>query len=203
MKSLVECLNESLNINEARNEFVAVFTHRTPTNVYFLKNVTPQQQRRLDSEDVHQAKITPSSNVIFISQNDEKMIWGDANINNINQLKPTLIKDIKADLESMKKGGQIYDTVYSASLDEEFYVGELEGVNTPDDLDKVNVNKIVDGIIKRFNESHISGGSSRARYFVDIKKEEKVLGSEEITVVFADLKEDEEIRHRLIGHALD
>ena len=97
----------------------------------------------------------------------------------------------------------VYDTVYSASLDEEFYAGELEGVDTPDDLDKVNVNKIVDGIIKRFNESHISGGSSRARYFVDIKKEEKVLGSEEITVVFADLAEDEEIRHRLIGHALD
>ena len=203
MKSLVECLNESLNINEARNEFVAVFTHRTPTNVYFLKNVTPQQQRRLDSEDVHQAKITPSRNIIFLSQNDEKMLWSDVDINNINQLKPTLIKDIKADLESMKKGGQVYDTVYSASLDEEFYAGELEGVDTPDDLDKVNVNKIVDGIIKRFNESHISGGSSRARYFVDIKKEEKVLGSEEITVVFADLAEDEEIRHRLIGHALD
>lgn len=203
MKSLVECLNESLNINEARNEFVAVFTHRTPTNVYFLKNVTPQQQKRLDSEDVHQTKISPSSNIIFLSQNDDKLIWGDTKLNNINQLKPTLIKDVKSEFESMKKEGQIYSEIYSASLDEEFYIGELDNVDTPDDLDKVNINKVVDTIIKRFNESHISGGSSRARYFVDVKKEEKVLGSEDITVVFADLEEDEETRHKLIGYALD
>lgn len=203
MKSLTECLNESLNINEARNEFMAVFTHRTPTNVYFLKNVTPQQQKRLDSEDVHQEKITPSGNILFLSQNDERLIWGDTKLNNINQLKPALIKDVKSEIESMKKEGQIYSEIYSASLDEEFYIGKLDNIDTPDDLDKVNINKVVDTIIKRFNESHISGGSSRARYFVDVKKEEKVLGSEDIVVVFADLEEDEEVRHRLIGYSLD
>ncbi len=202
MKNLSDCIKES--INESSNKMTAIWSHEDPDTIYFIKNMSRDQYKRLRNTDWNWDDIDVKEPIAFCGHNDESIRITGVAASNLVGLKKLISKDIAQNIQEMIDAGEVYDEVIFYSLDEdEWSLKDFRDAKEVEDLKKINPDRAAEKWLKGLEDTEVDGDSSRAYYFVDLRKGEQIAGSEHISVVFADLEEDEDIRHSILGYDED
>lgn len=196
-------LNESIKaaIEESAKTITVIWSHWEPNEIYFIENLSPELRDKLPNLDWNWEDINPRNQIMLCAHNDESFHCYPVNATNLAGVRRLIIKDVKKNFKEMEKEGQIYDSIILYSIDDnEWGLSTLDDLKSVDDLKNLKPEDVADAWLEALKDTEVDGDSSRAYYFVDLKKREQIAGSESVGVIFADPAKDEDVRHRIFGY---
>jgi hypothetical protein len=169
MKSITEYINESI-IKEASGEFLVMFNHETPGNLYIVCGATKDQVDFVKGLDwFYETVPYKEGNLYEIVNNDETLNVTDLKCNSESQLKAKVMKSIK---DSLKKAepDYVYVEFDPLSIGNEFE--EMgEGLMT-----EAKPEQFYKWVCDLYNESYVDGDSNSERIVFDTRKKACILG---------------------------
>lgn len=181
MKSLQKIVSESL-LKESDSELTVFFDHEDPNTITFVKDLDKKLIRNLEGGYEVFTERVRTNNILFCMHNDESFIMYDTGCNNINQIKTNMVKDVKNELKQMKKEGEIWSDIEYETLGSHMFGSSI--LDEIEDINDADPQKIVDNLFEELENSEVDGDSAYAYYFVNVDKEERVGGSEQVNVGF-------------------
>lgn len=171
MKSIVESINESLNLNESTNNFVMTFMHEDPNYTYFVKNCSRNDLNRLDNYGMDYAVLQNPKGLIMFSHSDENPMLMNLEFNNENAMKKYAWDEFQKYIDYIEDG-----EVEDVEMD------ELGICLSFSDADKIkNANDLWKRIISWINDSEVDCDSMSVYGIIDINKNKTIaMGSTDI-----------------------
>lgn len=184
MVDLKDFINESLNINEAKDTICFAWNHYNPSVLYCMIGDAKKAEKICKDTGYNFDNLNLKGPICSVMWNDEYLAALDCKGSNLNAVKANELKNLQNQIDNCDN-----DDTYKY-LDCSMFCGSGEWYD--DDASSNDAKDYLDRFIKMIDDSEVDGDSSYGRAVIDIKKGE-VLLSGQCEIAFITVNEFEEM----------